>query len=168
MEKEALQPLANSDPEARNSNIPPQYSTYSQQPYVTYEIHLHPTYSMPTLWFTLHDLPMGEPTFDLDSVYRYLVPEEYKTRLRAAGINGGISAAVSILSSYLFIVNRTYQPHPITDVPAFFIHPCQTKEAMEGFHCPIDDYLMVWVGLVGGCVGLWIPSEMAQGESQGQ
>ncbi|KAH8602713.1 autophagy-related protein-like protein Atg10 [Bisporella sp. PMI_857] len=115
-------------------------------PYVTYEIHLHPTYSMPTLWFTLHDLPMGEPTFDLDSVYRYLVPSEYKSQLRTVGMTGGLSAA----------------PHPLTDVPAFFIHPCQTKEAMENFDCPIDLYLMIWLGLVGGSVGLWVPPEMAQ------
>jgi ubiquitin-like-conjugating enzyme ATG10 len=54
---------------------------------------------MPTLWFTLHDLPMGEPAFDLDSVYRYIVPPEYKSRLRAAGMTGGISAAVSPLMS---------------------------------------------------------------------
>lgn len=38
---------------------------------------------------------MGEPAFDLDSVYRHLVPEEYKGQLRAIGVMGGISAAVS-------------------------------------------------------------------------
>jgi ubiquitin-like-conjugating enzyme ATG10 len=84
-------------PDVDGSVTPPQYSLHSHQPYVTYEIHLHPTYSMPTLWFTLHDLPMGEPTFDLDSVYRYLVPAKHKSRLRAAGVTGGISAAVSFL-----------------------------------------------------------------------
>ncbi|KAA8576581.1 hypothetical protein EYC84_006682 [Monilinia fructicola] len=119
-----------------NGDTLPQYSLYSHQPYVSYEIHLHPTYRMPTLWFTLHDLPMGEPTFDINSVYRHLVPEEYKSQLRAIGVMGGISAA----------------PHPITDVPAFFIHPCQTKEAMENFDCPANEYLMLWLGLVGGCV----------------
>ncbi|PMD24800.1 autophagy-related protein-like protein Atg10 [Hyaloscypha hepaticicola] len=120
------------------------------EPYVTYEIHLHPTYRMPTLWFMLHDLPMGENSFNVDAVYRYLVPPEYKSRLRAAGVTGGISAA----------------PHPITDVPAFFIHPCQTKEAMENFDCPIKNYLMIWIGLVGGCVGLSIPPEMARDEEE--
>lgn len=88
--KEALRP---------NSNGPvglPTYSLFPHQPYVTYEIHLHPTYRMPALWFTLHDLPMGDPGFDLDSVYRYLIPEAYKPGLRAAGITGGISAAVSL------------------------------------------------------------------------
>lgn len=50
---------------------------------------------MPTLWFTLHDLPMGEPAFDIEAIYRHLVPSEFKSRLRAAGVMGGISAAVS-------------------------------------------------------------------------
>jgi ubiquitin-like-conjugating enzyme ATG10 len=32
---------------------------------------------------------------------------------------------------------------------------------MAGFDCAKEDYLMVWLGLVGGCVGLWVPKEMA-------
>jgi len=60
-----------------------------------YEVHLHPTYRVPTLWFTLHDLPMGEATFNIESVYRYLVPDDLKDQMRAVGIIGGISAAVS-------------------------------------------------------------------------
>ncbi|KAH8814321.1 hypothetical protein F5882DRAFT_281698 [Hyaloscypha sp. PMI_1271] len=151
-DEEALRSHTSSETNSKGKQQPPGYSLYSHQPYVTYEIHLHPTYSMPTLWFMLHDLPMGEPSFDVDAVYRYLVPPEYKSRLRAAGVTGGISAA----------------PHPITDIPAFFIHPCQTKEAMESFGCPIKDYLMVWIGLAGGCVGLWIPSEMARDEKEDQ
>jgi hypothetical protein len=46
----------------------------------------------------LHDLPNGEHTFDVDAVYRYLIPPEYKSRMRAAGVTGGISAAVNFLS----------------------------------------------------------------------
>jgi ubiquitin-like-conjugating enzyme ATG10 len=138
---EALNPNQNA---AIAEETPPMYSLYCQQSYVTYEIHLHPTYQVPTLWFTLHDLPNGESPLDVDSLYRYLVPEQHKSHLRARGVMGGISAA----------------HHPVTDVPAFFIHPCQTKEAMEVLDCPIEDYLMAWIGLVGGCVGLWIPFEM--------
>ncbi|TAQ90457.1 hypothetical protein B7494_g1189 [Chlorociboria aeruginascens] len=89
---EALRP----DSGRVHGDAPPGYSIYSHQPYVTYEIHLHPTYRMPTLWFALHDLPMREPTFDLDSVYRYLVPPQYKSSLREMGAMGGISAAVSL------------------------------------------------------------------------
>lgn len=32
---------------------------------------------------------------------------------------------------------------------------------MAGFDCSKEDYLMVWLGLVGGSVGLWVPREMA-------
>lgn len=32
---------------------------------------------------------------------------------------------------------------------------------MAGFDCAKQDYLMVWLGLVGGCVGLWVPQQMA-------
>ncbi|KAG0650628.1 Ubiquitin-conjugating enzyme ATG10 [Hyphodiscus hymeniophilus] len=145
---EALRPAQNVD---GTGDGLPQYSLYSHQPYVTYEIHLHATYRLPTLWFTLHDIPNGEPSLDIDSVYRYLVPEQYKSQLREVGVTGGISAA----------------NHPVTDVPAFFIHPCQTKEAMECYNCPIEEYLMTWVGLVGGCVGLYLPSEMAQAKIGG-
>jgi len=38
---------------------------------------------------------MGEPAFDVEAVYRYLVPPAYKSRMRESGIVGGISAAVS-------------------------------------------------------------------------
>lgn len=34
-----------------------------------------------------------------------------------------------------------------------------------GFDCSIDGYLMLWLGLVGGCVGLWMPHEMAQDDA---
>lgn len=32
---------------------------------------------------------------------------------------------------------------------------------MADLECSKEDYLMVWLGLVGGCVGLWVPKEMA-------
>ena len=53
------------------------------------------------------------------------------------------------------------QHHPITGVPTFFVHPCLIGDAMANFDCTKEDYLMVWLGQVGGCVGLWIPREMA-------
>lgn len=63
--------------------------------YVTYEIHLHPTYRVPCLWFSLHGLPIDEPAFNIDTVFRRLVPEQYKHGLRKLGGIGGISADVS-------------------------------------------------------------------------
>lgn len=117
---------------------PPDYG------HVTYEIHLHPTYRAPCLWFSFHNLPMDEQAFNIDTVFRRLVPDQYKDGLRSAGV-GGISAA----------------HHPVTGVPCFFVHPCLLGEAMTNFNCSLENYLMVWIGLVGGCVGLWVPKEMA-------
>ncbi|CAK7266273.1 hypothetical protein SEPCBS57363_002007 [Sporothrix epigloea] len=113
--------------------------------YVTYEVHLHPTYRAPCLWFSLHDLPNGELGFDVDSVFRHVVPAQFQDRLRAVGSMGGISVDY----------------HPVTGVPSFFVHPCLLGEAMAGFECTMKSYMMVWLGLVGGCVGLWVPKEMA-------
>jgi ubiquitin-like-conjugating enzyme ATG10 len=62
---------------------------------VIYEIHLHPTYRAPCLWFSLHDLPADEPTFDIDTVFRRLIPDQFKDALRGVGPIGGISADVS-------------------------------------------------------------------------
>jgi ubiquitin-like-conjugating enzyme ATG10 len=39
---------------------------------------------------------------------------------------------------------------------------------MESYDCPMTDYLMLWLGLVGGCVGLWIPPEVARQNAQSQ
>lgn len=64
--------------------------------HVRYEIHLHPTYQAPCLWFSLHDLPVDEQGFDIDTVFRRLVPDQYKAGLRSAGAIGGISADVSL------------------------------------------------------------------------
>jgi ubiquitin-like-conjugating enzyme ATG10 len=53
------------------------------------------------------------------------------------------------------------QHHPMTGVPTFFLHPCLVGENMLQFSCSKKDYLMVWLGLTGNCVGLSVPKEMA-------
>ncbi|OTB01504.1 hypothetical protein M426DRAFT_214655 [Hypoxylon sp. CI-4A] len=62
--------------------------------HVKYEIHLHPTYRAPCLWFSLHNLPAGESALDAETVFRHLVPEQFKTSLRQMGPIGGISIDV--------------------------------------------------------------------------
>jgi hypothetical protein len=54
---------------------------------------------MPCLWFSLHGLPPDEPAFSLDTVFRHLVPDQFKGALRGAGI-GGISGDVSVFLSF--------------------------------------------------------------------
>ncbi|KAI2625136.1 hypothetical protein GGS21DRAFT_309079 [Xylaria nigripes] len=124
--------------------------TTFQSSYVVYEIHLHPTYRAPCLWFSLHNLPIDESPLDIDAVFRHLVPEQFKHALRGQGAIGGISI----------------EHHPITGVPTFFVHPCFLGEAMDRFDCSKENYLTVWLGLVGGCVGLWVPKEMAMGPGE--
>jgi Autophagocytosis associated protein, active-site domain len=80
-------------PVVQNDSLP-RYTQQAQQPYVVYETHLHPTYQTPVLWFSLHDLPSCEVALDIETVYRYLVPDQYKDHLRTVGVIGGISAAV--------------------------------------------------------------------------
>lgn len=52
---------------------------------------MHPTYQVPCLWFRLSGLPAHEQPFNIDTVFRRLVPDQYKDGLRAAGVTGGIS-----------------------------------------------------------------------------
>ena len=70
-----------------------------RSPYVHYEIHLHPTYRVPYLWFHMRNLPHGEDPMDIDTVYRRLVPDHLKSTLRDSGVQGGISANVCALLS---------------------------------------------------------------------
>lgn len=93
------------DPHAY-SNLPPQAALPPRPKprygHVTYEIHLHPTYRAPCLWFSLHDLPTDEPAFSIDTVFRRLVPDQFKAGLRNAGPIGGISADVC---SFFFLIS---------------------------------------------------------------
>lgn len=55
------------------------------------------------------------------------------------------------------------QNHPISDIPTFFVHPCNTADALRDVadptHTPnTDTYLLLWLGLVGRCVNLQVPS----------
>lgn len=52
-------------------------------------------------------------------------------------------------------------------MPCFWVHPCNSAEAMcdilggiEGEVSPVE-YLMLWIGLVGSAVGLSLPKEIA-------
>jgi ubiquitin-like-conjugating enzyme ATG10 len=54
--------------------------------------------------------------------------------------------------------------------PVFFIHPCQTAEVMEASigkkDVTAEEYLMVWIGALGKCVGLNIPLALMQEDEQ--
>ena len=52
----------------------------------------------------------------------------------------------------------------MTDLPCFWVHPCNTAEAMDNYLKGIDrevspvEYLMIWIGIVGATVGLSLPN----------
>ena len=58
-----------------------------------------------------------------------------------------------------------WQNHPVTDLPSFTIHPCNTPDAMRELLGPgaVSElqYLLVWFGLIGASVGLHLPKELA-------
>ena len=45
----------------------------------------------------MKNLPYGDLSWNIDNVYRYLVPDFLKERLRDVGPMGGVSAEVGIL-----------------------------------------------------------------------
>ncbi|KAJ6136002.1 hypothetical protein N7512_001162, partial [Penicillium capsulatum] len=114
---------------------------------IDYDILLSSTYQVPVLYFVLRWHNHRGPV-DLDAVYQYVVPEPYRKELQSVGIMGGIS----------------FGYHPVSGVPAFFVHPCNTADAMAqiaGAHCVSPDtYLLIWLGLVGHGVNLHVPREL--------
>lgn len=122
-----------------------QRTSVSDNIYVDYHILHSPTYRVPILYFQLRNLPSGLDVHSIDAVYEYLVPEQFKSELRDVGVMGGISVG----------------NHPILGTTAFFVHPCSTSEAMEELgkdrQVHAEEYLALWIGLVGGAVGLSEP-----------
>ncbi|KAJ5760092.1 Atg10p, partial [Penicillium odoratum] len=120
---------------------------------VDYDIVFSPTYQVPVLYFSLRWHHSNGPV-GLDAVYRYVVPEHYQEELKSVGIMGGIS----------------FGYHPDSDTPAFFVHPCNTANAMvqvTDARSRPGTYLLIWLGLVGHCVNLHIPRELLASDSTG-
>jgi len=62
-------------------------------------------------------------------------------------------------------LTTSVQNHPISDVPAFFVHPCNTADAIGeitgAVGVTLDEYIQIWIGLVGRSVGFHVPSDFA-------
>lgn len=100
-------------------------------------------------------------------MYEYLVPKQLKSDVQSLAVMGGISMVVRKSRLSNKSAANQAQNHPITDVPAFFVHPCNTAEAMQdivgGRSISVEAYLQIWLGLVGGYVGLALPKGLAIG-----
>jgi len=127
---------------------------------VQYSIVLSPSYQVPVLYFTLSS--SSSMTSTVDEVYSLLVEPSRRAEMNSIGIMGAISYAVcpdQLRSRSRF--PDFIQEHPITARPAFFIHPCNTAEAIRNLaqstQLSTANYLQLWLGLVGPPVGLHLP-----------
>lgn len=116
---------------------------------IHYDVILSPVYRLPVLYFHISDSQHRYPP-TMDVLYKYLIPPEFKAQAENAGIIGGI----------------TINDHPVTNRPVFFIHPCQTAQVMEASvgnrDISPEDYLMIWIGALGKCVGLNVPLSLVK------
>ncbi|KAK2768827.1 hypothetical protein FQN54_000687 [Arachnomyces sp. PD_36] len=136
------------DPEA----LAPQLCS-SLQVEVEYNIIRSTTYQVPVLYFFLRSIPPHGPQ-GIQAVYRYLVPSQLRTVLGSVGVMGGISIDY----------------HPTLSVPVYFVHPCNTSDALrdvgDGLAPTTGSYLPLWLGLVGNSVSLHLPGELLAGTSR--
>ncbi|KAF2663099.1 hypothetical protein BT63DRAFT_430659 [Microthyrium microscopicum] len=111
----------------------------------TYDITYSPTYNVPVLHLSVQDAS-GSVIMDLDHIQK-LFKGLRSEMMQHVGIVGGLSP--------------TY--HPELGTPIFFIHPCLTADAMSslGMGENRSDYLIAWLGVVGGVVGLYVPPAVA-------
>ena len=130
--------------------------------YAIFSVLRSPTYRVPVLWTNLHRVSSDGPK-GVDAIYHYLVPESIRSAIRNIGILGGISFGVSLVLRIACSILTVGQSHPITSLPCFFIHPCNTQEALrDASDAPMDPerYLVLWLGLVGPSLSLYVPSKL--------
>ncbi|KAF8477553.1 hypothetical protein BDZ91DRAFT_709458 [Kalaharituber pfeilii] len=95
----------------------------------------------------------GTPA-SLDDIYKYLVqPNEHGREIQSIGMMGAVSQG----------------DHPIEGKPFWFIHPCATASTLEEwrggdnvgstYEITLKNYIQIWLGIVGSCVGLHLPVE---------
>ena len=75
-----------------------------------------------------------------------------------------MAASTTYMVSCAKVTDVMVKHHPLTGSPSFFVHPCNTAESMRELLGERDvsavDYLLIWLGLVGSCVGLHVPKEL--------
>lgn len=139
--------------------VPP---SASQTIYVEYSCVLHQTYQVPVLYLTIRNHTGLKPC-TIDDIYSLLVPKVQLAHVRQVSVLGAITYGVRIGTS-IRIAHQAYvkvQEHPISGEPAFFVHPCNTAEAIRNLGQSVqinaNNYLQAWLGLIGPAVGLHLP-----------
>lgn len=107
----------------------------------------------------------------LKVVYKDLVPPSVRPQLEAVGVLGAVSLTVSTHALAGCNKTESSKNDPVTDMPCFFVHPCQTPDALLAIlpdQITSVAYLQLWLGLVGPCVGLHLPKELAISLNEGK
>lgn len=127
--------------------------TPSAEPRVVavYDTVHSPLYQVPVLYIHFRQQAGSKPSsLSLDQVYALLVPSLQQGQMQNIGILGALSMT----------------DHPVSNLPAYFVHPCRTREAMAelltGRTVKPIEYLLLWFGLIGAGVGLNIPADVAE------
>ncbi|KAK4984168.1 hypothetical protein LTR66_008585, partial [Elasticomyces elasticus] len=128
--------------------LPHPYPNSNNTLTITYDIIHSPSYRLPVLYLTC-TTTANHPISSPETLYRALVPPSMKPQIQAIGVMGAVSAT----------------EHPITGLPCYFVHPCKTADAMRplcaGGGVGAERYVLRWLGLVGGGVGLNVPAALA-------
>lgn len=81
----------------------------------------------------------------LDEIYKHLVSREFQNNLRTSpvGIHGSI----------------TQGEHPVTGLPCWYLHPCETQRLMQAIQIPLStqNYIKTWLSFVGPAVNCTLP-----------
>jgi len=148
--------IEDEDPEAL---FVPMVASKTQEPdrVVRYDVVYSPSYQVPVLYLTFANASTSKsiPLSSADEIYEMLVPQNFKAPMRDVGVIGALSMA----------------EHAITGMPAYFVHPCRTQEALapllrDASHKagsePEVEYLLLWFGVIGASVGLSVPVNTAK------
>ncbi|KAG9626641.1 hypothetical protein KCU61_g8158, partial [Aureobasidium melanogenum] len=106
---------------------------------VHYDILLSPSYRVPVVYMT------ASPPLPVSQFFDLVVPHHFRDAMRETGVMGALSMT----------------DHPLTGMPAYFVHPCRTADTMcatKSGDIHVQDYMLLWLGIVGASVGLNVSS----------
>ncbi|OJJ47438.1 hypothetical protein ASPZODRAFT_1674623 [Penicilliopsis zonata CBS 506.65] len=133
---------------------------------VEYEIVYSPTFQVPVLYFALKAGAFHHKPVDIEMVYQHLVPQQYHQELKNVGVMGGISFNVGCMffENTELDVRSLFQYNPVSGSPMFFVHPCNTADAMRHVIVSKDispeTYLLIWLSVIGNFIKLHLPHEL--------
>ncbi|KAH0171524.1 hypothetical protein KCU67_g2131, partial [Aureobasidium melanogenum] len=106
---------------------------------VHHDILLSPSYRVPVVYMT------ASPPLPVSHFFDLVVPHHFRDAMRETGVMGALSMT----------------DHPLTGMPAYFVHPCRTADTMcatKSGDIHVQDYMLLWLGIVGASVGLHVSS----------